>query len=94
MLAASSTSNGGTICPAARTSIFTDPDVSLSTRSASIRRWSCSVMLAGHVDCTFTDLVWALAARLNAAANATTAAIVRLLMLMATPSLLAGIRVR
>src|SRR5215475_9867752 len=85
LFVASRTSNGGTICPAAMGSILIDPEVSLSMRSERICRWSCRVMLAGHVDCTFSVLVWALALRLQAAANAiaTTAAILGLLI--ATP---------
>src|SRR5687768_9156425 len=57
LLVASSTSKGGTICPAASTSIFTWPAVSLSTRSARPRRWSWIVRLAGQVDCTLRVLV-------------------------------------
>src|SRR5438046_3552506 len=45
-LVASSTSKGGTICPAAMASIFSDPEVSFSRRSAKILKCSCSVMLA------------------------------------------------
>src|SRR6267143_5474711 len=54
LLVASSTSNAGTICPAAIASIFSDPDVSFSRRSAKILKCSCSVMLAGQVDCIFS----------------------------------------
>src|SRR5437870_3780471 len=52
-LVASSTSKAGTICPAAMASIFSDPEVSFSRRSAKILKCSCSVMLAGQVDCIF-----------------------------------------
>src|SRR5437773_9623195 len=54
LLVASSTSKGGTICPAAMASIFSDPEVSFSRRSAKILKCSCSVMLAGQVDCIFS----------------------------------------
>src|SRR5256885_12624024 len=35
-------------------SIFSDPEVSFSRRSAKILKCSCSVMLAGQVDCIFS----------------------------------------
>jgi len=54
LLVASSTSKAGTICPAAMASIFSDPEVSFSRRSANILKCSCSVMLAGQVDCIFS----------------------------------------
>src|SRR2546428_4825431 len=54
LLVASSTSKAGTICPAAMASIFSDPEVSFSRRSAKILKCSCSVMLAGQVDCIFS----------------------------------------
>src|SRR5439155_9873382 len=60
-------------------SIFSVPPVSLSMRSTRMRRWSCSVMLAGQVDCTFRFReVCACTARLSAAANkATTVLFIR-----------------
>src|SRR5687768_5490856 len=90
LLVASSTSNAGTICPAASGSIFTCPCVSLSTRSVRSRRWSCSVMLAGQVDCTLTDFgAWAKPFIENAQAAATTN--VRLIMALLLASMLAGL---
>src|SRR5258708_1795944 len=55
LLVASSTSKGGTICPAGMASILIDPAVSLSTRSAKVLKCSCSVLLAGQVDCILID---------------------------------------
>src|SRR5262245_45464405 len=77
---ASRISNGGTIWPAACTSILSEPPVSLSTRSARKRKLSCSVRLAGHVDCILRVLDCASAepamapARIAADANPRSAA--------------------
>src|SRR5262245_17472880 len=51
LLVASSTSNAGTICPAGMASTLSEPCVSLSSRSPKILKCSCSVLLAGQVDC-------------------------------------------
>src|SRR5574341_1172522 len=72
---ASRISNGGTIWPAASASIFIWPEVSLSTRSAKNLKLSCSVRLAGQVDCIlrfFGCCAAAPAAKPRAAASATT----------------------
>src|SRR6185503_1757544 len=55
LLVASSTSKAGTICPAGMASILIPPWVSLSTRSLNILKCSCSVLLAGQVDCILID---------------------------------------
>src|SRR3954470_13924138 len=75
LLVASSTSNAGTICPAGSASILMLPCVSLSTRSAKMRKWSCSVLLAGQVDCILIAFAaGACACTPNAATAARTAA--------------------
>src|SRR5262245_44900850 len=73
---ASSTSKGGTIWPAGMASILTLPCVSLSTRSAKCLKCSCSVLLAGQVDCILSVReagagVWATAPKDTVAAAAT-----------------------
>src|SRR6267143_3996026 len=83
LLVASSTSKAGTICPAAMASIFNDPAVSFSRRSAKILKCSCSVMLAGQVDCIFSvrdagACAWLSRLKPAANANTTATAIVRL----------------
>src|SRR4030081_1265091 len=85
LLVASSTSKAGTICPAAMASIFNDPEVSFSRRSAKILKCSCSVMLAGQVDCIFSVrgagvCAWLPRLKPTANANTTATAIVRLSM--------------
>src|ERR671935_2750538 len=57
LLVASSTSKGGTICPPGIASILIAPCVSLSTRSANILKCSCSVLLAGQLDCILMVLL-------------------------------------
>ena len=64
---------GGTICPAAWASILRVPCVSFSVRSAKILKCSCSVLLAGQVDCIFSVRgagAWASAPPFHPAANA------------------------
>src|SRR6266850_1159598 len=94
LLVASSTSKGGTICPPGIASILIPPWVSLSTRSANILKCSCSVLLAGQVDCiliAFTAgagaAVCAAASRLNPAVNANATAAAIELLLMTSPCL-------
>src|SRR3954470_15143351 len=75
LLVASSTSNAGTICPAGMASILIPPCVSLSTFSPNILKCSCSVLLAGQVDCILIDFgagACACAPKLTAAASAAT----------------------
>src|SRR3954465_1556167 len=55
LLVASSTSKAGTICPAGSASILIEPCESFSTRSPNILKCSCSVLLAGQVDCILID---------------------------------------
>src|SRR6185295_9475964 len=55
LLVASSTSKAGTICPAGMASILIPPCVSLSTFSPNSLKCSCSVLLAGQVDCILID---------------------------------------
>src|SRR5229473_6102271 len=72
LLVASSTSKAGTICPPGMASILIAPCVSLSTRSPNILKCSCSVLLAGQLDCilrVFVAGACALAAMVNAAAT-------------------------
>src|SRR5258706_8441327 len=57
LLVGSSPSKAGTICPAGIASILIAPWVSLSTRSPNILKCSCSVLLAGQVDCILMDLL-------------------------------------
>src|SRR5258706_5591514 len=74
LLVASSTSKAGTIWPAGIASILIEPWVSFSRRSAKVLKCSCKVLLAGQVDCIFSDFVagaCAFAARLKTAAART-----------------------
>ena len=58
LLVASRISNAGTTCPAASASTLSVPPESLSTRSAKYLKLSCSVRLAGQVDCIFLRCAW------------------------------------
>src|SRR5260221_10358381 len=87
LLVASSTSNAGTICPAAIASILMPPWVSFSVRSANILKCSCSVLLAGQVDCilTFFGAGACAAAVVEKAAVTIAAAVGRLFILKSSP---------
>src|ERR1044071_8062296 len=75
LFAASSTSNAGTIWPAASTSTLTWPPEILSRRSAKMRKWSCAAMPAGQGDCILSErgpacCAWAQRASADAATAA------------------------
>src|ERR1700740_2645354 len=73
LLVAASTSKAGPICPAGMASILIPPCVSLSTFSPNSLKCSCSVLLAGQVDCILIDFgagACACAPKASAAASA------------------------
>ena len=64
-------------------SILSWLEVSLSTRSAKKRKLSCSVTLAGHVDCIFSVFAdWACAGTASAATSAAVINSVRMFPLL------------